>query len=104
MGVIKNVLIGLDQTFNCLIKLSDGWGCPDEMLSARAWRLRVEHPRLRVFIDGMFFWDVDHCKECYEIEMHKEQFPNTYVKHHKYKSKKEIKQEMIDAGKKDGTT
>ena len=77
-SVIKNTAIGLDQTLNCFIKLSDGWGAPDEMLSARAWRLREEHPTLRKFIDGLFFWDKNHCEECYEIEMKRRQLPLEY--------------------------
>ncbi len=78
MGILKNVGIGLDQTGNCLVKLSDGWGTPDEMLSARAWRLREQHPTLVKLIDGLFFWDNDHCKECYEIEMRRKQLPVEY--------------------------
>lgn len=78
MSVLKNILIGLDQTANCLIKLSDGWGQPDEMLSARAWRLREQHPALRKWIDRLFFWDVDHCQECCEIEKLRLQLPREY--------------------------
>ena len=66
MSVLKNFMIGLDQAANTLVKLSDGYGYPDEMLSARAWRLREEHPRLRRGIDHLFFWDDNHCKECFE--------------------------------------
>lgn len=76
--MIKNTLIGLDQTANCLIRLSDGWGMPDEMLSARAWRLRHRHPRLRVWIDRLFWWDKDHCEECYLIEIERRQLPRGY--------------------------
>lgn len=78
MGVLKNAGIGLDQTLNCFIKLSDGWGVPDEMLSARAWRLRKQHPRLRSLLDRVFFWDDDHCLECYLIERNREQSPKEY--------------------------
>lgn len=78
MGILKNVLIGMDQAANCAIKLSDGWGTPDEMLSARAWRLREDHPSLRVLIDRLFFWDDDHCQECYEIEKARKQMPREY--------------------------
>lgn len=79
MGVLKNVGIALDQTGNCLIRLSDGWGTPDEMLSARAWRLREQHPTLRKVIDGIFFWDKNHCEECYEIEQKRKQLPAEYL-------------------------
>jgi len=76
---MKDFLIGLDQALNTLIKLSDGYGKPDEMLSARAWRLRKCHPFLHKLIDTLFFWDKDHCQECYEIEKHREQLPIDYV-------------------------
>lgn len=78
MSVIKRFGIGLDQAINCLVKLHDGYGLPDEMLSARAWRLREHHPRLHTWIDRVFFWDKDHCQECFEIEMRKEQYPEVY--------------------------
>lgn len=67
-GPVAMSSTGLDQSLNCAIKLSDGWGAPDEMLSARARRLREQHPTLRKVIDGLFFWDKNHCQECYEIE------------------------------------
>lgn len=79
-NIIKNVLIGLDQTANCLVKLDDGWGAPDEMLSARAWRLKEQHPKLHVWIDHLFFWDPDHCAECFAIEMERKQLPGEYRK------------------------
>lgn len=78
MGILKNVLIGVDQTANCVVKLVDGWGWPDEMLSARAWRLRAYHPWLRKIIDGLFFWDDNHCLECYLIEKNRKQLPRPY--------------------------
>ena len=78
MAVLKNFLIGIDQAVNCLVKLSDGWGLPDEMLSARAWRLRAEHPALMRWIDRLYFWDAAHCRECYEIELQRRQVPAGY--------------------------
>ncbi len=78
MSVLKNFGIGLDQAINCLVKLDDGWGLPDEMLSARAWRLQVQHPVLRRVIDGVFFWDANHCYECYLIELERRQSPREY--------------------------
>ena len=78
MSVFKNFLIGLDQTVNTLVKLSDGYGAVDEMLSARAWRLREEYPKLPLWIDRLFFWDDNHCQECYNIEMNREQLPLSY--------------------------
>lgn len=78
MSVIKNVLIGLDQTLNCLIRLSDGWGMPDESLSARAWRLRAEHPSLHRWIDRLLWWDADHCETSYHGERQRKQLPAEY--------------------------
>lgn len=79
-GTLKNLAIALDQALNCCVRLSDGWGTPDEMLSARAWRLRHQHPRLQGWIDRLFFWDADHCRECFEIEQRRAQLPREYQK------------------------
>ena len=78
MSIFMNIAIGLDQTLNCCIKLSDGWGEPDEMLSARAWRLREKHPWLRAWIDRIFWWGENHCQECFAIEMRRKQLPPEY--------------------------
>ena len=78
MNIFKNVLIGLDQTVNCLIRLSDGWGFPDESLSARAWRLREQHPALQRWIDRIMFFDKDHCETSYLREMQRKQLPDVY--------------------------
>lgn len=80
MSVLKNVLIGIDQTVNCAIRLSDGFGKPDETLSARAWRLRADHPRLCVWIDRVMFFDPSHCRESYESEVLRKQLPLEYQK------------------------
>ena len=75
---MNNTLIALDQALNTLVKLSEGKGLPDEMLSARAYRLRNEHPNLIKWIDRLFFWDDNHCQECYGIEMARDQLPVEY--------------------------
>lgn len=80
MNVLKNILIGLNQTLNCLIRLNGEYGTPDEMLSARAWRLRETHPRLHVWVDRMFFWDKDHCKIAYRAEQVRRDLPEEYQK------------------------
>jgi hypothetical protein len=36
------------------------------------------HPSLRQWIDRLFFWDKDHCKECYFIEIERRQLPREY--------------------------
>lgn len=74
----KGFFIGLDQAVNCLIRIGGEYGLPDEMLSARAWRMREQRPKLHVWIDRLFFWDKDHCKECYELEQAREQHPLAY--------------------------
>lgn len=71
-------LYALDQFANTLIKLSDGWGMSDEMISARAWRLRDRHPRLLRFVDTIFFFDKNHCQECFEIELKRKHLPREY--------------------------
>lgn len=79
MSVLFNLAIVIDQGFNCVVNLSDGWGHPDEMLSARAWRLRKEHPWLCRWIDRLFFWDENHCEECYAIELKRKQLHPEYA-------------------------
>lgn len=76
--MFKQFLISLDQTLNTVIKMGDdGYGYADEMLSARAWRLR-DKSTLYIWIDRLFFWDKDHCQECYAIELERQQLPPEY--------------------------
>jgi hypothetical protein len=71
-------LIALDQILNTIIKISDdGYGYADEMLSARAWRLRASSNLYR-WIDRIFFWDDNHCQECYQIELERQHLPPEY--------------------------
>ena len=78
LGVIKNVLISLDQTINCVVWIKgDGFGLSDETLSARAWRLRGQSNAWRV-IDTLLFFDKDHCRTSYESEMQRKQLPKEY--------------------------
>jgi hypothetical protein len=75
---IKESFIPLDRVLNTRVKVADdGYGYADEMLSARAWRLRKKS-RLYIWIDRLFFWDKDHCEECYKIEMERKQLPPEY--------------------------
>lgn len=78
MSILKNFLIGLNQTVNCLIRLNGEYGTPDEMFSARAWRLRASHQRLHVWINRLFFWDTDHCRRAYEAEQRRRDLPKEY--------------------------
>ena len=78
LSIAKNVLIGFDQTINCVVWIKgDGFGYPDETLSARAWRLRGQSSAWRV-IDTLLFFDPDHCRTSYESEMLRKQLPSAY--------------------------
>lgn len=76
--MIKQVLIGIDQLINTLVWIKgDGFGLPDETLSARAWRLR-EQSNAWKRIDALLFFDPDHCRTSYESEVQRKQFPKEY--------------------------
>lgn len=72
----KQVLIAADQLLNSLV---GGWA--DETFSARCWRLR-ERGRgwsaLRWLVDGIFFWDPEHCAESWRSEAQRTQLPGEY--------------------------
>ena len=71
-------LIAIDQLINTIVYIKrDGFGYADEMLSARAWRLR-NITKLHRFIDRLFFWDDQHCYECFRIEVERKQLPVEY--------------------------
>lgn len=60
------IWIAIDQLLNALL-----WGWADETLSARAWRMR--HKKTRWYwtvniINGLFFWQANHCQASYESE------------------------------------
>lgn len=69
------ILVALDQLVNTLFG-----GMADETLSARAWRhhLKGERTWLVKIIDGLFFWQKDHCREAYESEVERKQLPAGY--------------------------
>ena len=66
------VLIAIDQLINTIFG-----GMADETLSSRAYRLELERGRswARKLIDGILFFDKDHCKESYESEILRRQLP-----------------------------
>lgn len=75
---IKQLLIALDQLANVLIGLVCGYrSWADETLSAKAYRLELERDRTwaRKLIDGLFFFDKNHCRTSYESEVLKRQMP-----------------------------
>lgn len=71
--IARNALIALDQLANALLA---GW--PDETLSCRAWRCRNHRRRWAVtrrLIDGLFFWEPDHCQGAYMSEQARNHLP-----------------------------
>lgn len=79
---ILNILIGADQLVNCVL-----WGMPDETLSARSWRFKLEHKILGAAlvcaIDALFFSltfgaEKGHCKASYESELTRNHLPKSY--------------------------
>lgn len=73
---LTNVLISIDQLINTIF-----WGCPDETLSARAYRNRHQSKvskSICIFIDLIFFWQKNHCKHAYESELKGKQNNKAY--------------------------
>jgi len=76
---MAQVLIAFDQLINTVIYIKgDGWGYADETLSARAWRLREMSSFPYKVINGLFFWQDNHCKQAYESEKADKQLPLEY--------------------------
>lgn len=61
------VLIAIDRLVNACLR-----GSADETLSSRAWRMHVKGQRFwgwtSRMIDGLFFWEPNHCQRAYEYE------------------------------------
>lgn len=75
---MKDFLIAIDQLINTLVWIKgDGFGLPDETLSARAWRLRDQSNAWKR-IDALLFFDPDHCRTSYESELERKQLPSEY--------------------------
>ena len=68
----KRTLIAVDQLLNTLL---GGW--PDETLSSRCYRWARDGVRVwpRRVVDGLFFWQREHCKSSYESEREGRQSP-----------------------------
>jgi hypothetical protein len=72
-------LVAFDQVMNTLVYIKgDGFGFADETLSARAWRLREQSSLPYKVINGLFFWQENHCKEAYESEVNNKHLPKEY--------------------------
>ena len=68
------VLVVFDQLLNVL--LCDGW--EDETMSSNVYRMESEGKRagaLRKYIDKLFFWQDDHCRESFESEKRRSGLP-----------------------------
>ena len=66
-----SVLIAFDQFVNAVL-----WGYVDETLSSRAYRCQDKRrwAIARTVIDGIFFWEPNHCMHAYLAELHREHF------------------------------
>ena len=76
-----HLLIAIDQLFNAIFA-----GAADETISSRCYRGAVleSKPKLKYrlayhVINGLFF-DKNHCKEAYESEVSRKQFPTEFQK------------------------
>ena len=90
MSVLLNLAIALDQGLNCLWYVEgdgDGWGLPDEMISARALRLYLQDlidDRPMRLINLLFFWQfgpdwkLNHCERAWATEVRRSQLPDHY--------------------------
>lgn len=72
---LHQVVVAIDQVFNALIP--GGWA--DETLSSRAHRMAVKGHRWFGWtagaINGLFFWQKDHCRSAYESERLRRHLP-----------------------------
>ena len=80
--------MAIDQALNCLVYIpgddNAGWGMADELLSARAYRCYREGligPLLKITIDTLFFWQVEHCFSAFMGEFERRQLPGYYQAH-----------------------
>jgi len=71
---LLKISISLDQLANTILK-----GEPDETLSSRAYRAdtkgRLFGRFFRPVIDGVFFWQENHCADSYISEVKRRQLP-----------------------------
>lgn len=81
---MRHFLIALDQLINTITWIKgDGFGYPDESLSARAWRQQDDSRYwycLRLLIDGLFCLQDGHCYQAYVSEVENKQLPTHYQK------------------------
>lgn len=79
---MKQPGIALDQLGNCLVYIpGDGFGWADETLSARLFRCHLQgllSDRWYRAVDGLFFWESQHCYESWRNEVERRQLPDYY--------------------------
>jgi hypothetical protein len=71
-GYLFNLLVCASQMLNAAL-----WGWPDESLSGRAHR-QQDRRRWRVVrraLNGLFFWEPDHCEAAYFSEKTRRHLP-----------------------------
>lgn len=69
----EQIPIAIDQFINTVF---GGWA--DETISSRAYRMQGKSgkfAKLRKLIDGLFFWQKEHCKTAYESELQRRHLP-----------------------------
>lgn len=72
---VMKVLIAFDQLANAVIG-----GHPDETLSAAAHRRHIDGKSgWRNLINGLFWWQEDHCRDAHHNEMARKHLPKTYA-------------------------
>lgn len=77
---LKQLLIAIDQVVNvliCMIVRPNKRAFADETMSAHAFRIEMERGITwpRKLIDGLLWWDSDHCQESYLSEIERRQLP-----------------------------
>lgn len=74
---MSQFLIAVDQLINTVL---NGWA--DETLSARAYRNSAKQKskwqRVERVINAIFFWEPDHCKASYRMELERRHLPVGY--------------------------
>lgn len=73
---ITKVMMAASHLLNALLG-----GAPDEMLSARAWRLSFFDRRwevVRIALDTVFFWEESHCMNAFDWELKRKISPRDF--------------------------
>jgi hypothetical protein len=78
MTYLQALAIAFDQLINALLN-----GSPDETLSSRAWRMHLKRQPywwwLASAINGIFFWQANHCRGAYARELARGHLPEGFL-------------------------